>query len=817
MDPGEENIMKLRQLFENAAGGLQTIGICYGRFNPPHKGHRHVWEECATNPVWFVGTNQNTGGSDAKNPLPYDVKLQCMEAVYPEIAGHVIPEQDLFVMAAHVYEQYGENVHLKVYTDETWLYAGLIKSNGIEQRHGYFKFAKITHEKTQRLASATDLRKAVRNGDQATFYHDMGVDPSTVIQVGKQSMSLFDVVAHYLNQFPEKNTVTAETVDEKKKRWADYGMPDYDDKKEKEKRFHSWDEFEHEKDKKKQQEKELAEFAQSPGYGKDDDDGDEEDSGNWDSFIAVLDKELKKVGFNTSKDPAHNTPTGRLFFYVRQAPHDWDVVVVMQSTSNPGQAYYKVSRSSIVLKPGQDELIDHGTCPMTTAGAAWMLPRLEKAVGLDDNVSEDAELDATKSYAKGHYPNHNSRYAFDKFVQRSLAHAKEDDTKQNNEIAKLASDVETIKQHMNIREIAGAFPSPSTRQKWANDAAASNRAEAVRQAELQRQANAAAAAKLAVNTADVDRLNKVNYSGTASPQPSNASWDGDSDFLDLDGTKYNRAIRMPISGDVPPDIKLVVTKEGRQVYMWTRNSLKGVVGRYFYPAEKPNTIQEVAMRMQGSSAEEKAANAAARQREIEEKAKHAAIVKAYVDIMAAGQPLPPKMQQSYNTMPEFRKEVDAALRAIPGQPGVVDLEQRKNYHLLPKNEASVKSANDYIREAKGKGGMKKIDPTQKAAMRNASTLPALNMAHGSAYTNYRFGLALAGAPDYPTKMEADNWIGGDPLLSTYTDEEFEMVKKAAQQVGGGKIQNWSGKRSQEMADVQKTSPVAKPKRNKYGI
>ena len=117
----------------------------------------------------------------------------------------------------------------------------------------------------------------------------------------------------------------------------------------------------------------------------------------------------------------------------------------------------------------------------------------------------------------------------------------------------------------------------------------------------------------------------------------------------------------------------------------------------------------------------------------------------------------------------------------------------------------------------GKGGMKKIDPTQKAAMKNASTLPALNMATGSQYMNYRMGIALAGAPTYPTKIEADNWIGGDPLISSYTEEEFEMVKAAAKQVGAGTIQNWSGNRSKEVADVNKTSTVAKPKKNKYGV
>jgi hypothetical protein len=149
--------------------------------------------------------------------------------------------------------------------------------------------------------------------------------------------------------------------------------------------------------------------------------------------------------------------------------------------------------------------------------------------------------------------------------------------------------------------IAGAFPSPSTRQKWADDAAASNRAMAAQEAERQRQSNAAKAAKLDRDTKDVERLNKVSYHGKDAPKPSNAEWDGDSDFLELDDTKYAKASRMPISGDEPSDMKLIATKEGRQVYIWTRRSLKGVQGHYFYPAEKPKTINELAPNDGGGS------------------------------------------------------------------------------------------------------------------------------------------------------------------------------------------------------------------------
>jgi len=143
---------------------------------------------------------------------------------------------------------------------------------------------------------------------------------------------------------------------------------------------------------------------------------------------------------------------------------------------------------------------------------------------------------------------------------------------------------------------------------------------------------------------------------------------------------------------------------------------------------------------------------------------------------------------------------------------------------------SVKQVNKTLREMRahqfvkegsagkvGRGGTKPIDNEKKSAMRNATTIPGLNMSTGSQYKNYRMGIALAGAPDYPTKMAADNWIGGDPLISSYTQEEYDMVKAAALQVGAGTIENWTGKRSEEMADTNKTSAVAKVKRNKYGI
>jgi hypothetical protein len=109
----------------------------------------------------------------------------------------------------------------------------------------------------------------------------------------------------------------------------------------------------------------------------------------------------------------------------------------------------------------------------------------------------------------------------------------------------------------------------------------------------------------------------------------------------------------------------------------------------------------------------------------------------------------------------------------------------------------------------------KLTREKQVAIKGAVTIPGLNMATGSQYLNYRFGLALAGAPEYPTV--ATGAIQGDPLLSTYTDEEVEMINYAAKQVGAGKIRKLSDNRSTELDNTYTTSPVAKKKKNRYGV
>jgi len=99
----------------------------------------------------------------------------------------------------------------------------------------------------------------------------------------------------------------------------------------------------------------------------------------------------------------------------------------------------------------------------------------------------------------------------------------------------------------------------------------------------------------------------------------------------------------------------------------------------------------------------------------------------------------------------------------------------------------------------------KLGDSQIEAIKGALSIPGISMnkSNGSSYAAYRFGLAMAGAPEFPT--QAAGAIAGDPLLSTYTDTELEIINFAAAQIGVGKITKMSDNRSTEMTDTNKQS------------
>lgn len=87
------------------------------------------------------------------------------------------------------------------------------------------------------------------------------------------------------------------------------------------------------------------------------------------------------------------------------------------------------------------------------------------------------------------------------------------------------------------------------------------------------------------------------------------------------------------------------------------------------------------------------------------------------------------------------------------------------------------------------------------------------------YTLYRLGLALA-STDGKTVPDVDeeSWVGKWKIAAPYTQQEQDMLDVAYKTVGANiEDINHGDLRSQEGPTINRASPVASNKKNKYGI
>lgn len=89
----------------------------------------------------------------------------------------------------------------------------------------------------------------------------------------------------------------------------------------------------------------------------------------------------------------------------------------------------------------------------------------------------------------------------------------------------------------------------------------------------------------------------------------------------------------------------------------------------------------------------------------------------------------------------------------------------------------------------------------------------------SDYVAYRLGMAAActDGKNVP-KIDRKSWIGKTKSAHPYTQQEADILKMAYKAAGASyKDLNKGDMRSMEDPEVNKTSPISKPKRNKYGV
>jgi len=120
---------------------------------------------------------------------------------------------------------------------------------------------------------------------------------------------------------------------------------------------------------------------------------------------------------------------------------------------------------------------------------------------------------------------------------------------------------------------------------------------------------------------------------------------------------------------------------------------------------------------------------------------------------------------------------------------------------------------DIIVETKGK-----LNNRQRFAMRGLNKFTD-GAKWNSDYTLYRLGLAVA-TTDGKTMPDVDeeSWIGKWKVTAPYSETEQDMLNMAYKAVNANhEDMNKGDMRSQEGATINKTSPVAGTKKNKYGV
>lgn len=99
------------------------------------------------------------------------------------------------------------------------------------------------------------------------------------------------------------------------------------------------------------------------------------------------------------------------------------------------------------------------------------------------------------------------------------------------------------------------------------------------------------------------------------------------------------------------------------------------------------------------------------------------------------------------------------------------------------------------------------------ALSNVNSYPYLDN-NNHPYLAYRFGMALAKSPNDVDHQEGP--IGSEFTTVGYSDADQKIIDHARKEFGIT-ARKHSGKGSAEIDNVNKTSPVAKRKKNKYGV
>lgn len=190
-------MLTIRKLLEERK---KTVAILYGRMNPPTKGH-----EENVNGLKALAAKNNADhkviasrSHDAsKNPLSPETKEKHLKRAFPNTHIEMADKQHptLLHHATKAHSEGYKNLIVTGGGDRANEYHHLLhKYNGVEGRHGYYKFDNISVHSTgerKKGVSGTDMRNHVKNGDYNSFKRNL---PTAIQKNDSHSKELYNDV-----------------------------------------------------------------------------------------------------------------------------------------------------------------------------------------------------------------------------------------------------------------------------------------------------------------------------------------------------------------------------------------------------------------------------------------------------------------------------------------------------------------------------------------------------------------------------------------------------------------------------------------------
>ncbi len=156
---------------------MKTCIVIFGRMNIPHNGHGLLFKKALflqkENPEMdikvFLSAQQNT-----KNPLPFDVKMKYIKALFPEISDFVQDKTstEIFSIMKNLDDEY-QNIIMLAGSDRVLHFQNILDSyNGLHYSYDSIKVLDCGNRMDNEL-SGTKMRSYVYSYDYENFRNSL--------------------------------------------------------------------------------------------------------------------------------------------------------------------------------------------------------------------------------------------------------------------------------------------------------------------------------------------------------------------------------------------------------------------------------------------------------------------------------------------------------------------------------------------------------------------------------------------------------------------------------------------------------------------